>query len=209
MAQSPHLCEALAAYPGKSLPTTFKSHWTWAELRTAAEGMQPFEYFKFRYYEKWLGGISQFFVDEGYITAEELEGKTSFYRSNPAAVLPERPNAALSAQIDAYLQHGDSPYHPRDGAARFAAGDTVRVADPEAAEHTKLPGFLRNKTGTIEFVYPGAYSYLVSTGVDGVGAPMPVYRVAFDAADIWGAGKGEPNTTILADLYEAYVQPAN
>jgi nitrile hydratase len=37
---------------------------------------------------------------------------------------------------------------------------------------------------------------------------MPVYRVAFDAASIWGAGKSEPNTTIYADLYEAYVQAA-
>jgi nitrile hydratase beta subunit len=209
MAESPHLSEALPAYPVKTLPTAFRNNWTWASLRTGAEGMQPFEYFKFRYYEKWLGGISQFFVDEGYITAGELEEKTSFYRSNPVAALPDRPNAALSAQIDAYLTQGDSGYHPRDGAARFAAGDTVRVADPEAVDHTRLPGFLRNKTGTIELVYPGAFSYFVSTGVDGIGAPMPVYRIAFDAADIWGPGKSEPNTTIIADLFEAYVRSAN
>ncbi|HYS67941.1 MAG TPA: SH3-like domain-containing protein, partial [Paraburkholderia sp.] len=61
----------------------------------------------------------------------------------------------------------------------------------------------------IDLVYPGAFSYFVSTGVDGIGAPMPVYRVAFSAADLWGEDKSEANTTIYADLYEAYVQPAN
>ena len=38
---------------------------------------------------------------------------------------------------------------------------------------------------------------------------MPVYACRVQAADIWGEGKSEPNRTIYADLYEAYVQPAN
>ncbi len=29
-------------------------------------GDESFDYFKFRYYEKWLGGITQFFIDKGY-----------------------------------------------------------------------------------------------------------------------------------------------
>ena len=50
---------------GFQLPTTFDSFWSWGHLRQGAEGMNPFDYFKFRYYEKWLGGISGFFIDEG------------------------------------------------------------------------------------------------------------------------------------------------
>jgi nitrile hydratase len=171
--------------------------------------MQPFEYFKFRYYEKWLGGISQFFIDQGYITSDELNEKTGYYRSNPDAELPARPNEAISKQIDAYLTQGDSGYQPLPAPTRFSIGDTVRIADPEAVDHTRLPGYLRNKIGTIDLVYPGAFSYFVSTGVDGIGDPMPVYRVAFKPADIWGEGKSEVNSTIYADLYAAYVQPAN
>ncbi|MBN3764338.1 nitrile hydratase subunit beta [Burkholderia sp. Ac-20365] len=209
MAESAHLKDALHAYPIEALPTSFKNDWTWASLRTGAEDMQPFEYFKYRYYEKWLGGISQFFVDQGYITAEELAQKTAHYRENPQATLPDKPDAALFTQIDAYLQNGDSGYHSLESPARFAKGDTVRIADPDAVDHTRLPGYLRNKTGVVDLVYPGAFSYFVSTGVDGIGEPMPVYRIAFDVADIWGEGKSEANTTIYADLYEAYVQPAN
>jgi nitrile hydratase subunit beta len=120
MAESAHPSDALHAYPVKELPTRFKHDWTWASLRTGGEDMHPFEYFKFRYYEKWLGGISQFFVDEGYITAQELEEKIAFYRSNPGA--------------------------------RCSAGETVRIADPDDVDHTRLPGYLRNKTGKVDRV---------------------------------------------------------
>jgi nitrile hydratase len=83
------------------------------------------------------------------------------------------------------------------------------VADPDAVDHTRLPGYLRNKRGTVDLVYPGAFSYFVSTGPDGIGQAMPVYRVAFNAADIWGEEKSEPNTTVYADLFDAYLLAPN
>jgi len=208
MAESAHLSNALHAYPVKDLPTSFKDDWTWASLRTGAEDMQPFEYFKYRYYEKWLGGISQFFVDQGYITAEELSQRTEQFKANPAAELPEKPSDAISEQINSYLRKGDSGAHKLDGRPLFNPGEPVRIADPDAVDHTRLPGYLRNKRGVVDVVYPGSFSYFVSTGPDGIGEPMPVYRIAFDAADIWGVGKSEGQTTIYADLYEAYVLPS-
>jgi nitrile hydratase beta subunit len=209
MAESTHLSDALPKYPVDTLPTAFKEMWTWAQLRTGAEGMHPFEYFKYRYYEKWLMGISQFFVDQGYICAEELATRTDEYRAHPDKPLPERPNEAIATQITDYLTKGDSPLNELKTAPRFVQGMEVRVGDPDAVDHTRLPGYLRNKLGTVELVYPGAFAYFVSTGPDGIGTPMPVYRVAFNAEDIWGEEKCEPNTTIYADLFEAYLQPSN
>jgi nitrile hydratase beta subunit len=209
MAESVHLSAALPQYPMDTLPTTFKENWTWASLRTGAEGMQPFEYFKFRYYEKWLMGISQFFVDQGYISAEELDSLTAIYREQPDAPLPVQPNAAIKEQIGRYLHQGDSGLRGLPQPARFAAGQTIRVADPVAVDHTRLPGFLRGKLGTVARVYPGAFEYFVSTGADGLNGPMPVYQVAFDPVHIWGKEKSEPNTTVYADLFEAYVESAH
>ena len=108
-----------------------------------------------------------------------------------------------------YLLRGDSGLRPVPDAPRFSAGRTVMVGDPPAADHTRLPGYLRNKTGTISAVYPGAYNYFVSTGPVGIGEPMPVYRVAFEATHIWGSELCEPHTTIYADLYEVYLQTPN
>jgi len=208
MAESAHLTGALPRYPIDQLPTAFKNDWTWASLRTGAEGMQPFEYFKFRYYEKWLMGISQFFIDQGYIDAEELSSRTEHYRKQPEAALPDLPNAPIREQIVRYLLEGDSGLRPLPAPPRFQSGEVIKVADPEAVDHTRLPGYLRSKPGIIVEVYDGAFAYFVNTGPDGIGEPMPVYRVAFAASDIWGEGKSEANTTIYADLFEAYLQPA-
>ncbi|MFL9921324.1 nitrile hydratase subunit beta [Paraburkholderia fungorum] len=209
MAESAHLSNARPQYPVATLPTTFKNTWTWASLRTGAEGMQPFEYFKYRYYEKWLMGISQFFIDQGYVSADELAQKTAHYRAHPDAPLPAQPKPAIASQINEYLAKGDSGLNSLKQAPRFEPGAEVCIADPAAVDHTRLPGYLRNKRGVIDLVYPGAYSYFVSTGPDGIGEPMPVYRVAFKAEDIWGKDKSEPNTTIYADLYEAYLDASN
>jgi nitrile hydratase len=206
MAESAHLGSALPRYRIDQVPTTFKETWTWASLRTGAEGMQPFEYFKYRYYEKWLMGISQFFIDRGYVAAEELAKLTERYRAEPDAPLPQRPNPALKEQVQRYLRHGDSGLRPLAKAPRFKVGDTVYVADPLAADHSRLPGFLRNKRGVVTEVYPDAFEYFVSTGPDGLEGPQHVYCVSFDAADIWGAEKSEPDTVIYADLFDAYLK---
>lgn len=209
MAESAHLDQALPKYAIKDIPTSFTDTWTWASLRTGAEGMQPFDYFKYRYYEKWLMGISQFFMDRGYVAAEELDKLAAHYRVHPEAPLPQKPNPLLKAQVTRYLQHGDSGLRTPIKPARFAPGQAVQVADPEAADHTRLPGFLRNRIGRVIEVYPGSFEYFVSTGPDGLEGQQHVYCVAFEAADIWGKDKSEPNTVIHADLFDAYLKPVH
>jgi nitrile hydratase len=83
----------------------------------------------------------------------------------------------------------------------------VRVKNVPSVDHTRLPGFLRNKTGTVETVYEGAYMYLCDTGPDGIGAAMLVYCVRFDPDEIW-PGNAEPNFNLYADLYANYVEAA-
>jgi len=206
MAESAHLASALPKYPMNAVATTFKDNWTWASLRTGAESMHPFEYFKYRYYEKWLKGISGYFVEKGYIGARELADATARYRAAPEAPLPDRPNPSLKRQIVDYLLRGDSGQRTPTAAPRFALGETVEVADPAAVTHTRLPGYLRHKRGRIDLVYPGAFEYFVDTGKDGLQGVMHVYRVAFKADDIWGNELSEPGTTIYADLFEPYLR---
>jgi hypothetical protein len=146
MALSPQL-------PLPKTPSAFNTVWTWADLRKGAESLNPFDYFKYRYYEKWLGGISGYFIGKGYITAAELDALTEEYYK----------------------------------------------------KHTRLPGFLRNKAGTIETVYEGAYTYLCETGPDGLGTAMPVYCVRFQPNEIW-PDNAEPNFSIHADLYACYLE---
>jgi nitrile hydratase subunit beta len=211
MALSNHLDKALPKYPIKQVPTKFKDFWTWGHLRMGAEAMQPFEYFRLRYYEKWLGGISGFFVSQGYITEAELDAATAAYLASPKPTSftpPAGGSPEIDTQVIRYLREGDSPKRALKAAPKFAVGTKVKVKDPFVVDHTRLPGHLRGKTGVVYLVYPDAYNYFFSTGPDGIGEPMPVYLVSFNPADIWGTDKSEPNSTYYDDLFETYLEAA-
>ncbi|WP_349270412.1 nitrile hydratase [Mycolicibacterium parafortuitum] len=201
MGLSNHLGTALPQYPVEEVPTTFRDEWTWASLRTGAEGMNPFDYFKFRYYEKWLGGISQFFIDNGYVSEEEI----SALIEAPESAVVEGGDPAIDDQVIDYLRRGDSPR--RDVAhPKFAVGERVVIANAPAGAHTRLPGYLRAKVGTVQRIFEGDYGYFVHTG-DGIGDPMPIYIVEFTPEELWGP-RAEPGANALyAELFEAYLQP--
>ncbi|WP_234991466.1 SH3-like domain-containing protein [Synechococcus sp. 7002] len=136
MALSNHLSDSLPDYAIEEVPTTFKSFWTWGHLRMGAEGMHPFDYFRLRYYEKWLGGISGFFISEGYITQEELDARTAELLENSekaAAPLPDGGAAEIDAQVLKYLQEGTHrcesfpPHQNLVWAIRFASKMSHRL----------------------------------------------------------------------------------
>jgi nitrile hydratase len=209
MGLSGHLGSALPAYPIADVPTAFRDMWTWADLRAGAEAMDPFDYFKFRYYEKWLGGITAFLVDKGYLREDELASRTTELRGQAARPAGDRPGAAdragaIDAQIMAYLHNGDSPR--RDVAhPKFAVGQRVRIANVPAGAHTRLPGYLRGRSGTVAQVFEGDYAYFWHTG-DGIGDPMPVYIVEFAPAKLWGPRAEAGAQTLYAELFEAYLE---
>lgn len=204
MGLSTSLRNAVQDYDLDNVPTAFSTSWTWGDLRKGAEGMNPLAYFQYRYYEKWLGGITAYLVANAYITQDELDEATARYRQDPAAPLPQRESPAVDEQVIRYLREGDSP---RRGPATpsFAVGDRVMVRNPPAADHTRLPGYLRGCSGTVERVFEGNYAYFFSTGEDGLGDPVPVYLVCFDPAHIWG-GRAEANSgPLFAEIYETYL----
>ncbi|MCB9946656.1 MAG: nitrile hydratase subunit beta [Rhodospirillaceae bacterium] len=192
----------------KDVPTAFDDEWTWADLRKGAEAMNPFDYFRYRYYEKWLGGISGFFVQQGYITAEELEEKTRQYLADPASIKTEGGDPKIDEQVLHYLETGDSPLRDAAITPAFAVGDKVVVRDIPPTDHTRLPGHLRGKTGVIDVVYDGVYQYFCSTGPDGLGEPMPIYSVKFEPSELWEELHEDGNTAFFADLFEVYLEAA-
>jgi len=210
MGLSNHLSGAIPKYPIGEVPTKFKSFWTWGHLRSGAEAMNPFDYFRFRYYEKWLGGISGFFVSEGYVTEAELDARTAKYLQDGnvnQAELPAGGSEAIDAQVIRYLREGDSPRHERAAPAKFAVGQKVTIKDIPPNDHTRLPGHLRGQQGTVTEVYKDAYAYFFPTG-DGIGPPMPCYAVAFKPETLWGAAKSDPKSVVYADIFETYMEAA-
>src|SRR5882724_4154293 len=85
--------------PLPATPSKFKSVWAWADLRKGAESLNPFDYFKYRYYEKWLGGISGYFVEKGYVTEAELAARTEQILANPATPSAKGGDPAIDQRI--------------------------------------------------------------------------------------------------------------
>ncbi len=99
--------------------------------------------------------------------------------------------------------------------ARFAPGDPVRVRDewPEARSakagtrvHIRTPHFLRGAEGTIEAVL-GAYPNPEDLAFGRPAPTKPLYQVKFDQRRLFPDGKGAPRDTLIADLYEHWLEP--
>ena len=119
----------MALSPQLKLPATpsaFKTVWTWADLRKGAELMNPFDYFKYRYYEKWLGGISGYFVANGYITQKELDDRTAVYLANPRRRCPR---AALLRSTRACASISGTATRPWGRALRSRNSQWARRSD--------------------------------------------------------------------------------
>lgn len=88
-------------------------------------------------------------------------------------------------------------------APRFRPGDRVRVRNHNPPTHTRLPGYLRGKLGTVEvdygvFVFPDTHAH-------GLGPkPQHCYSVRFGARELWGPTASERDT-LRVDVFDDYM----
>ena len=73
--------------------------------------------------------------------------------------------------------------------------------------HVRTPAYLRGKRGWIErtlgpFPNPEELAYRHS------GTPLPLLRVRFTMAEVWGDGVENPSDTIDAEIYQHWLEPA-
>ncbi len=95
----------------------------------------------------------------------------------------------------------------RAGPARFAVGDRVRTRAGQVDHHSRLPGYVQGKVGTVVAVH-GAHVF-ADAHAQGLGEqPQWLYTVAFDGAVLWGAD-GEPGLQVSVDAWESGLQPAD
>jgi len=159
------------------------------EFRHSIERMDPGHYLTSSYYEHWLTGAATLAVEHGLVTHAELEARAGgrFPLSGPVLA----PRAADAG--------------PGTGAPRFGAGDRIRVRDRHPPGHTRCPGYVRGKAGTVVRV-DGIYSVPDIEAHGTARRHEPTYSVRFDAADLWH--DGQHGVSVHVDLWDSYLEPA-
>lgn len=147
-------------------------HTTIDHFRWTIEQMPPAEYLASRYFERWLFAIDRMAAEMGMLDGRGPPEGTGFASMRP----------------------GDP------GPRRFAVGDGVRVGNPVAAGHTRVPRYARLHLGEVVRTLPPwpKPTLAAATGRYDAGWEH-VYSIAFSAAELFGTG----DHAVSVDVWES------
>jgi nitrile hydratase beta subunit len=171
--------------------------------RATREEMPPAAYLAASYYERWLWSAERRLERKGTIQPGDVERmmrRLAGGEAEPRHSDPEQARRALEEL------GRPEPMPAPDGRARFAPGDRVRVRRMHHRRHTRSPRYVRGAVGVVERV-SGRDLLPELSAYDEDGPPEPVYSVRFGSETLFGAD-GRPPWTVLVDLWESYLDPA-
>ena len=91
-------------------------------------------------------------------------------------------------------------------APKFQVGDRVTAIVINPASHTRLPRYVRGKTGSIVRDH-GVFAF-PDTSAGGVHSdPQHVYSVRFEGEELWGKD-ANPKSCLYIDMFDTSLEPA-
>lgn len=84
--------------------------------------------------------------------------------------------------------------------------ELVRVRDDMPPGHVRTPAYLRGKRGEIERTL-GPFGNPEQKAYRHKGDPLPLHRVRFTMAEVWGADAETPTDTLEAEIYAHWLEP--
>ena len=92
---------------------------------------------------------------------------------------------------------------------RFSPGAEVRVRAAFPPGHVRTPYFLRGKNGVIESL-AGEFPNPEELAYGRTGMPrLALYRVVFRQPDLWPAYAGAATDTVIADIFDHWLDEAS
>lgn len=175
-----------------------KPGWTLDRFRFTREQIDPADYLTRPYYDQWIQCYAALMIGSGIATVEELASGHS--QTGTAGMGPPRtPQSVAAEKVKA------SPFdRPYTEAFEFSVGERVTAKSHGSSGHTRLPAYVRGRSGKISHVR-GAYVF-PDDSAQGIETAQPLYTVAFKASTLW-PGDGCTHLVHL-DLWESYLDPA-
>ncbi|MBL6750493.1 MAG: nitrile hydratase subunit beta [Nevskia sp.] len=156
------------------------------ELRHAIERLDPRQYFASPYYDRIVAGTASLYVEKGVLSHAELE--------------------ALAGGRFALARPQGLGRPARETRPPFEVGDRVRVAGAFVPGHTRMPGYVRGKHGTILHRTGVKWPFPDAAGHGRPAALEPTYHVEFKGSDLWG--ETAEAASVVVDLWEGYLDKA-
>lgn len=170
--------------------------WNLDQSRAARESLPADYYLSAGYYGIWLAALENLLVRHELVSQAELQTGTSQTQPYPVKrVLAAKdvPAAlAAGAPVDKAVTHEP----------QFSLGTTVTVRNLHSPTHTRMPAYIRQRTGQIvrihgAHIFPDAHA--LGRGED----PQWLYNVRFDNQELWGA-QATPGG-VHVDCWEPYL----
>ena len=172
--------------------------WNIDTSRAARETLPA--YGELSYYQVWLAALEVLMLERQLVFPDEIvQGEMQHAPVAVARVLQ-------AGDVATALARGSPTSRPEPGPARFAIGQAVRMHHGAVAHHTRLPGYVQGKRGTIEHIH-GAHVF-ADANAQGLGEqPQWLYNVVFDEAELWNDGAaGHQNLSVSVDAWESYLE---
>jgi nitrile hydratase len=167
--------------------------------RHSRERIPPAEYLAATYYEKWLRGLEMLLVENGLVTAKELEAGRAESKAAGTSVL-RAPEVASFLRVRRLARTDD------DVRPKFRPGDGVLTRNDHPIGHTRLPRYARGRRGVVDrdhgvFIFPDTHAMTRDR------KPQHCYSVRFAARELWGPGASARDSVYL-DLWDGHLDPA-
>jgi len=194
-----------AEWEGRIFALTFAAgragQWNIDMGRFARENRSPADYLSKSYYELWLAGLETMLAERGLVSADEIEAGRSLRE-------PKKVDGILQhGSVEAVFSRGRPTERPTTVSARFRIGDRVRAKNIHPTTHTRLPRYVRGRTGIIELLH-GCHVFPDTNALGQGENPQWLYTVRFDARDLWGA-EADQTLKVSVDAWESYLEPAD
>jgi nitrile hydratase beta subunit len=167
--------------------------------RPPIEAIPPREYLRMSYFELWLTSLTEGLIASDLVTRAEIKSGRSEI-GNSKAILALSPADAVAAQLKV-------PATRRDVAvpASFKVGQAVRARNINPITHTRLPRYVRAKSGIVERDH-GVFVFSDTSVYSQGEKPQHLYSVRFSARELWG-DQAAPQDGVYLDMFDDYLEP--
>ena len=177
----------------------FSGLWNLDASRFARESLEPVDYLRFSYFEKWLAALINLLNENQVISSSKEKNSESLKKIRKLE----------AKNVSGLLERGSPTLREGIKKNKFETGEKVKIKNFHGNEkisggHTRLPNYIKGRTGRIIYyhgthVFPDTHAHVLGEN------PEPLYSIEFRNRELWGKHYPFSEDTVIVDIWENYI----